>query len=149
MTKRGFLGVILKDKYQIPEDYYYTNDHEWVKVEKKIATVGITDYAQKKLREVIYVELPNVNTKVQRKQTLASVESVKASADVYAPLTGKVVEVNTKLIDSPEIINESPYEDGWLVKLEISDESELNFLMDADEYARYLEELEEAAEEEE
>jgi len=139
----------LKDKYQIPEDYYYTNDHEWVKVEKKIATVGITDYAQKKLREVIYVELPNVNTKVQRKQTLASVESVKASADVYAPLTGKVVEVNTKLIDSPEIINESPYEDGWLVKLEISDESELNFLMDADEYARYLEELEEAAEEEE
>lgn len=139
----------MKDKYQIPEDYYYTNDHEWVKVEKKIATVGITDYAQKKLREVIYVELPNVNTKVQRKQTLASVESVKASADVYAPLTGKVVEVNTKLIDSPEIINESPYEDGWLVKLEISDESELNFLMDADEYARYLEELEEAAEEEE
>jgi glycine cleavage system H protein len=148
MSKRGSLGVILRDKYHIPEDYYYTNDHEWVKVEKKIATVGITDYAQKKLREVIYVELPNVNTKVQRKQTLASVESVKASADVYAPLSGKVIEVNTKLIDSPEIINESPYEDGWLVKLEISDESELNFLMDADEYARYLEELEEAAEEE-
>lgn len=139
----------MRDKYHIPEDYYYTNEHEWVKVEKKFATVGITDYAQKKLREIIYVELPNVNTKIQRKQTLATVESVKASSDVYAPLSGKIVEVNTKLIDSPEIINESPYEDGWLVKIELSDESELNFLMDADEYARYLEELEEAAEEEE
>lgn len=139
----------MRDRYYIPEDYYYTNEHEWVKVEKKIATVGITDYAQKKLREIIYVELPNVNTRVQRKQTLATVESVKASSDVYAPLSGKVIEVNTKLIDSPEIINESPYEDGWLVKIELSDEGELNFLMDADEYARYLEELEEAAEEEE
>lgn len=139
----------MRDRYHIPEDYYYTNEHEWVKVEKKLATVGITDYAQKKLREIIYVELPNVNTKIQRKQTLATVESVKASADVYAPLSGKIIEVNTKLIDSPEIINESPYDDGWLVKIELSDESELNFLMDADEYARYLEELEEAAEEEE
>lgn len=142
------MGIILRDRYYIPEDYYYTNDHEWVKVEKKISTVGITDYAQKKLREVIYVELPNVNTKIQRKQTLATVESVKASADIYAPISGKVIEVNTKLIDSPEIINESPYDDGWIAKIEISDESEFNFFMDADEYARYLEELEEAAEEE-
>ena len=133
----------MSERYHIPEGYYYTRDHEWVRVSKKVATVGITDYAQRKLREIIYVELPNVNTRVQQKQTIATVESVKASSDVYAPVSGKIVEVNTKLIDSPEIVNESPYEDGWMVKIEMSDESELRNLMDADEYNRYVEALEE------
>ena len=134
----------MSEHYEIPDDLLYTKDHEWIRVEKKIGVIGITDYAQKKLREVIYVELPNVNTKVKQKETLATVESVKATSDIYAPVSGKIVEVNLRLADSPELLNESPYEDGWIAKIEISDEKELDNLMEADEYRRYIEALEEA-----
>lgn len=134
----------MSEHYEIPDDLLYTKDHEWIRVEKKVGVIGITDYAQKKLREVIYVELPNVNTKVKQKETLATVESVKATSDIYAPVSGKIVEVNLRLADSPELLNESPYEDGWIAKIEISDEKELDNLMEADEYRRYIEALEEA-----
>lgn len=133
----------MSERYDVPDDLYYTKDHEWVRVEHKTGTVGITDYAQRKLREIIYVELPNVNTKVKQKETIATVESVKATSDIYSPVSGKIVEVNIRLADNPELINESPYEDGWIAKIELSDERELDNLMDSDEYRRYIESLEE------
>ncbi len=137
--------VNMSETFEVPDDLLYTKDHEWVRIEKKIGVVGITDYAQKKLREVIYVELPNVNTRVRQKETLATVESVKATSDIYAPLSGRITEVNVKLVDTPELINDSPYEEGWIAKIEITDQSELDKLMDADEYRRYIEALEEEA----
>lgn len=139
----------MSERYEVPDDLLYTRDHEWVRQEKKFVVVGITDYAQKKLREIIYVELPHINTKVRVREVLATVESVKSTADVLSPVSGRVVEVNSKLLDHPEMLNESPYRDGWIAKLEVSDQSELNKLLDADEYRRFLEELEEEKTEEE
>lgn len=130
--------------YEVPEDLLYTREHEWMKMmEGNKVKVGITDYAQKKLREIIYVELPNVGQRIKQNEPLATIESVKASADVYSPVTGKVVEVNSKLIDSPELLNEDPYEEGWIAVLEMSEEGGLENLMEADEYRKYLEDLEE------
>ncbi|MEM4281944.1 MAG: glycine cleavage system protein GcvH [Candidatus Caldarchaeum sp.] len=139
----------MSENYEIPGDLLYTKDHEWVRREKKYAYVGITDYAQKKLREIIYIELPHINVKIKAKEVLGTVESVKSTADVFSPVSGKIVEVNSKLLDHPEILNESPYTEGWIAKIELSDPSELDKLMDADEYQRYLEELEEEKTEEE
>lgn len=136
----------MSESFEIPEDLVYSKDHLWVKiVKKKIAMVGITDYAQKKLRDIMYLELPNVNQKLKQGDTLCTIESVKAVSEVYSPITGKILEVNSNLIDNPELINDSPYEDGWIVKIEISDPSELEKLMDAEEYRRYIESLEEEA----
>jgi glycine cleavage system H protein len=118
-------------------------------VKGKIATVGVTDYVQRKMREVLYIELPNTNVKVVRGQHVATIESVRGSYEVRSPVSGKIVEVNARLADSPELINEYPYESGWIFKVEISDEGELSDLMDADEYSRYLSELELEAEESE
>lgn len=139
----------MSERYEVPDDLRYTKDHEWVRQEKKFVVVGITDYAQKKLREIIYVELPHINVKIRAKEVLGTVESVKSTADVLSPVSGKVVEVNSKLLDHPELLNESPYKEGWIAKIELSDPSELDKLMEADEYQRYLEELEEEKTEEE
>ncbi|MEM0383309.1 MAG: glycine cleavage system protein GcvH [Candidatus Caldarchaeum sp.] len=140
----------MSERYEVPDDLLYTKEHEWVKQEKKkYAVVGITDYAQKKLREIIYIELPHLNTKVRTRDVLGTVESVKSTADIFSPVSGKVVEVNSTLLDHPEMLNESPYTDGWIAKVELSDPAELDKLMDADEYRRYLEELEEEKTEEE
>ncbi|MEM0079507.1 MAG: glycine cleavage system protein GcvH [Nitrososphaerota archaeon] len=133
----------LSEEFEVPSGYYYTREHEWVKVEKDKVRVGITDYAQKKLREIIFVELPNVGQKVKVNETLATIESVKASADVYSPVSGKVVEVNSKLIDNPELLNEDPYGEGWIAVLELLEEIKYEDLMDPDEYRRYIEDLEE------
>jgi len=134
----------MSESYEVPSDLYYTKEHVWLRVENKKATLGITDYAQKKLREVIYVELPNVGQKVEENEPIATLESVKASAEVYSPIEGKVIEVNSKLVDSPELVNDDPYGEGWIVKLEIVDESQLEKLMESDEYTKYLEDLEES-----
>jgi glycine cleavage system H protein len=139
----------MSERYEVPEGLFYTRDHEWVRVEKKYAVIGITDYAQKKLREIIYIELPHTNVKIRAKEVLGTVESVKSTSEIFSPVSGKIVEVNSKLLDHPEIINESPYKDGWIAKVELSDPSEVEKLMDADEYTRYLEEIEGEAEEEE
>jgi glycine cleavage system H protein len=136
-------------KYEVPEGLLYSRNHEWLRVKGKIATVGVTDYVQRKLREVLYIELPNTNVKVVRGQHVATIESVRGSYEVRSPVSGKIVEVNARLADSPELINEYPYESGWIFKVEISDEGELSDLMDADEYSRYLSELELEAEESE
>lgn len=134
----------MSESYEVPGGLYYTKEHVWLRVENKKATLGITDYAQKKLREVIYVELPNVGQKVEENEPIATLESVKASAEVYSPIGGKVVEVNSKLVDSPELVNDDPYGEGWIVKLEIVDKSQLEKLMESDEYIKYLEDLEES-----
>jgi glycine cleavage system H protein len=136
-------------EYEVPEGLLYSRNHEWLRVKGKIATVGVTDYVQRKLREVLYIELPNTNVKVVRGQHVATIESVRGSYEVRSPVSGKIVEVNARLVDSPELINEYPYESGWIFKVEISDERELSDLMDADEYSRYLSELELEAEESE
>jgi len=133
-----------KEEIMYPNDYYYSQDHEWIKVEDgQIGVVGITDFAQKQLGDVVYVELPEVGTQLEFHQTLGVVESVKAVSDIYSPVSGEVVEVNQALNDNPELINEDPHGQGWIVKIKIKDESELQKLMSATEYEKYIEGIEE------
>jgi glycine cleavage system H protein len=119
---------------EIPAGLKYSKEHEWVATEESVATIGITDYAQDQLGEIVYVELPSVGDKISKDDAFGVVESVKAVSDIYAPVSGTVVEINQELPESPEIINEEPYGDGWLVKVKISDASELDDLLDHDEY---------------
>ncbi|MCD6126062.1 MAG: glycine cleavage system protein GcvH [Thaumarchaeota archaeon] len=133
----------MAEEYEVPEGYLYTRDHEWIKVEGNVITIGVTDYGQKKLREVVYVELPTVGQKVEEGEAIATLESVKASAEVYTPASGKVIEVNSKLVDSPELVNDDPYGDGWIAKIELEEERKFEDLMEPDEYRKYLEDLEE------
>jgi glycine cleavage system H protein len=128
---------------EFPEDLKYTKEHEWLLVEGATATVGITDYAQDRLGDVVYVEMPAVGDKVSKEDAFGVIESVKAVSDVYAPVTGKVLEVNDDLPDNPNMINEDPYGDGWLIKVEIADPEELKDLMTAEEYQEYIAEEEE------
>ena len=125
-----------------PEDYYYTKDHEWLKIEGNNATVGVTDFAQKQMGDVVYVELPEIGTKLKFHQTFGVIESVKAVSDVYAPVSGEVTEVNEDLNDSPEILNENPHIKGWIIKLNMEDQSELEKLMSLSDYEKFLEGLE-------
>lgn len=128
---------------ELPEDLKYTREHEWLVIEDKVATVGITDHAQEQLGEVVFVELPAAGDKVEKSEPFGVVESTKAVSDIYAPVSGEVAEVNDDLPDSPELVNEDPYGDGWMVKITIGDESDLEDLMTADEYREYIEESEE------
>ncbi len=124
-----------------PGDLYYSETHQWARVEEGVATVGITNYAQEQLGDVVYVELPQPDDDVTRGEPLGSVESVKAVADVNSPVSGRVAEANTALDDAPEKINQSPYEDGWLAKIELSDPAEIRSLMSAQEYVQFLQQL--------
>jgi glycine cleavage system H protein len=128
---------------EFPEDLKYTSEHEWVLVEGKVATVGITDYAQEKLGDVVFVELPAIGDKVTKDEPMAVVESVKAVSDVYAPISGTVLEINDDLPDTPEMINEDPYGDGWMVKIEIADATDLDDLMNSEAYEKFVAEQEE------
>ena len=122
-----------------PEDLKYTEEHEWVQVEEDIVTIGITDFAQEQLGDVVFVELPEVGDEVDAGKSFGVVESVKAVSDIYAPVSGDVVEVNDGLPDEPETINSSPYDDGWLIKIKLTDPSELDDLMDAESYQEFIE----------
>jgi len=126
-----------------PDDFYYTKDHEWAKIEGDIGTIGITDFAQKQLGDIVYVELPAVGTNLEFHQTIGVVESVKAVSDIYSPVSGEVVAVNTELNDSPELMNEDPHGKGWMIQIKIRDASELQKLMTVEEYEKFLEGLEE------
>eukprot|EP00842_Homolaphlyctis_polyrhiza_P005918 jgi/Hompol1/6327/HPOL_002249-RA len=117
----------------------YTPDHEWVSLSNGVGTIGISDYAQKALGDVVFVEAPSVGTVLKVKDTLSAVESVKAASDVYAPVSGEVVEVNAALADEPSLINSSPYEKGWIAKIKLSDESQFQKLMDEAAYAKHIE----------
>ena len=121
-----------------PAQFHYTQNHEWVALEANQAKVGITEYAQGELGDIVFVELPTPGTEVNKGETLATVESVKAVSDVYAPVSGKVLDVNPKLESSPELINQDPHGAGWLVLLEASDPSEAETLLDAAGYESHL-----------
>ena len=122
--------------HDVRDDIKYTKTHEWVKLTGTKAKIGITDHAQEELTDIVFVELPTVGKEVKKGEELCVVESVKSVSEVYAPVSGKVVAVNTKLDDSPEIINSSPYDDGWLVELEVKDKTEVNTLLDATAYKK-------------
>ncbi len=121
-----------------PTRYRYTKEHEWVNLEGTQAKIGITEHAQSKLGDVVFVELPAVGTQVKKGDNLGTVESVKAVSDIYAPLSGKVIEVNTKLESAPETINQDPHGEGWLVVLEVADSSEVDNLLDAASYEKEI-----------
>ena len=122
-----------------PEDYKYSKDHEWVRVEGEICVVGITDFAQDELGEVVFVETPEVGQTFAAHDEIGSIESVKAVAEVYTPISGEIVAVNETLEETPETVNKDPHGEGWLVKIRASDSSELGELMDAEAYKSFLE----------
>jgi glycine cleavage system H protein len=121
-----------------PEQLRYTKEHEWVRLEGDLVTIGITDHAQKELGDIVFAELPRVGTRLERGRTLGSVESVKAVSDVYAPVSGEVVEVNEALAGTPETINADPHGGGWLVKMRLSAPQELDSLLSAADYEAYI-----------
>lgn len=123
-----------------PEDLKYSPSHEWAKLEGDTLTVGISDFAQDQLGDVVFVELPDVGKAVSAGSAVAVVESVKTASDIYAPVSGEVVEVNDVLSDAPETINASPYEDGWLFRLRVADPSEVDALLSAEDYQKVAEE---------
>lgn len=123
-----------------PENLKYHKEHTWVRVSGKRATVGITDHAQEALGDIVYIDLPEVDSTVEANTELAEIESTKATSSVISPVSGTVIEVNEDLAESPEIINEEPYGKGWIAVIEMDNESELDELMDASEYENYLEE---------
>ena len=125
---------------RFPTDLKYTKSHEWVRIEDGVATMGITDFAQDSLGDVVYFDMPEVGDSFAAGETLGEVESVKAVSDVYAPLSGELIEVNEQLDDSPELINEDPYGKGWICKMSISDNSELASLLDGTTYRGLIEE---------
>lgn len=128
-------------KYVVKTDRYYTKDHEWALIKGNKAWIGISDYAQKELGDVVYVDLPQVGESYESGDTIANVESVKSVAPIYAPLSGTILEVNETLSDEPHLINESPYEDGWIAVMELSDLREVEDLMPAEDYAQLLVEI--------
>lgn len=123
-----------------PDDLKYTKDHEWLQIDGNIITIGITDYAQDQLGDIVYVELPEVGQEYSKGDTFGVLESVKAVSDCYSPLTGKIAEVNSLLADSPEVVNEDCYGEGWIIKVEITDTNELGEAMDPIEYEALVKE---------
>ncbi|MDI3481978.1 MAG: glycine cleavage system protein [Tepidanaerobacteraceae bacterium] len=124
---------------KVPKNLLYTEEHEWILVEDGKGTIGITDHAQEALGDVVYVDLPAVGDKIVKGETFGTVESVKAASDIYAPVSGTVVEVNEALKENPELINKSPYEDAWMIVVELDDENELEELLSPEDYKNILE----------
>lgn len=126
----------------VPENLHYSKDHEWVLVQDGVATIGITDYAQHSLGDVVFVELPSVGDKFDAHEVIGSVESVKAVSEVFTPIAGEVVEVNDGLNDAPESVNSDPYSDGWFIKIKMDNPGEADKMLTAAEYEEYLSENE-------
>lgn len=122
----------------IPESLKYTTDHEWIKIDGNIATVGITDFAQSELGDIVYVEIETEGEEVEKGEVFGTVEAVKTVSDLFMPLTGTVEEVNTELDTAPELVNEDPYEKGWMIKIKLSDAAELDDLLSADAYKEVI-----------
>jgi glycine cleavage system H protein len=125
----------------IPEDLLYTKEHEWVKIEGNLATIGITDYAQASLGDITFVELPLAGVSIEKSSVLATVESVKAASDVYTPFSGKISRINQAIVDNPELINQSPYEKAWFAIIEIKNHAEKESLLKPSDYEKYLDTL--------
>ena len=124
----------------VPKELKYSKEHEWVKVEGDLVRIGITDFAQSELGDIVFVELPEVGEEIEVDERFGSVESVKTVSELYAPVSGKVVEVNTELDDAPELVNESPYEKAWMIVVEPKDMNDIDRLMSAEEYEKMIEE---------
>ena len=118
----------------VPNDLLYTSDHEWVSVEGNVATIGITDFAQSELGDIVFVEFPELNSTLEKGQSIGSIEAVKTVADLYMPITGTVIAVNKNLDKNPEAVNDTPYDDGWMVKIEIANKDEISDLLAATAY---------------
>jgi len=131
----------MQDQYKVESGLYYTKDHLWVKIDDGNAVVGISDYGQAQLGDVVFVELPEVGREIEAGEKVASVESIKAVVDVFSPLSGKITAVNEDLNEDPGLINTDPYGDGWIYELEVSDSTEIEDLMTSEDYEAYLEEL--------
>jgi glycine cleavage system H protein len=117
-----------------PEELKYTKDHEWIRIEGATGTVGITEYAQSELGDVVFVEMPSKGKKIKQGESFGTVEAVKAVSDLYAPVSGEVVEINSKLEQTPELVNKEPYKDGWMIKITVANKNEINSLLDAKAY---------------
>ena len=123
---------------EIKPELKYTKDHEWIKVEGNVATIGITDYAQGELGDIVYVEIEALDEELQKEEIFGSVEAVKTVSDLFLPVSGKITHINESLDDNPELINEDPYNKGWIIKMEIQTPSELDELLDADSYQELI-----------
>ena len=122
----------------LPQDLKYTKEHEWLKVDGETAIIGITEHAQSELGDIIFIEFPNVDQKIEKNEPFGTIEAVKTVADLFAPVSGKVIEINETLEDNPEFVNSDPYVNGWIVKVSISDISEMEELMSADKYEELI-----------
>ena len=125
-------------EYKFPNELKYVQTHEWVRIEGNIVSVGITDYAQHQLGDIVYVELPEVSITLNKGSSVAEIESVKAVGELMMPLTGTIIEINNVLADKPELVNSSPYGEGWMIKIEISDKSEINDLLSVEAYKKVV-----------
>ena len=123
---------------KVPEELSYTKEHEWILLEQKTATIGITDYAQSQLGDIVFVELPDLDDEVKQDGTFGVIEAVKTVADLFAPVSGKVIEINLDLEDSPDLINSDPYGAGWIIKTQIENNDEIAALMSSSEYQEYI-----------
>lgn len=121
-----------------PSDYLYSEEHEWLRIDGEVATLGITEFAQKELGEVVFVDMPEVGQSFEAGDEIGTVESVKAVAEIYTPVGGEIVEINSALEDSPELVNEAPHGDGWFVKLRVASADQLGELMSAEKYEEFL-----------
>jgi len=128
----------MADETKVPDELKYTKEHEWVRMEGELAVVGVTDYAQKELGDIVFVELPKPGTPVTQMQALGSIESVKAANELFSPLTGEAVERNEALENAPEAVNKDPYGEGWMVKIKTSKPEEMDQLLDAAAYREFL-----------
>ncbi len=126
---------------EFPAELKYTKEHEWLRIDGNMAYVGITDYAQESLGDIVFLELPETETELEHGDTFGVVESVKAVSDLYAPVSGTVSAINEVLVDAPEQLNEHPYDDGWMIAIEMNDMSDLDQLMDASDYEEYIREI--------
>jgi len=133
----------MREMSKIPEDLRYTEDHEWVRVTDGLAVCGITDHAQEMLNDIVFVELPETERQIKQKEQVAVIESVKAVSDVFTPVSGVIVEVNRALEEAPELLNNDPYETGWIFKVKTADESELDGLLNASAYDELVQKEEE------
>ena len=122
----------------LPQDLKYTKEHEWLKVDGETAIIGITEHAQSELGDIIFIEFPNIDQEIDKNEPFGTIEAVKTVADLFAPVSGKVIEINETLEDNPEFVNSDPYVNGWIVKVSISDISEMEELMSADKYAELI-----------
>lgn len=122
----------------IPSDLLYSNDHEWVKLDEDIATIGITDFAQQELGDIVYIEIETIGDNLQKEQVFGTVEAVKTVSDLFMPISGEVIEFNTALEDTPETVNNEPYESGWIIKIKIENPSQLKHLLSAEQYKQLI-----------